>query len=198
MFTGIIDHCAMISDIAERNNQLMLTLSTQFSELQAGESIAVDGICLTVNEIAGQQFTCDISPETLRLTTAQFFTVGQQVNLERALRASDRFGGHFVMGHVDCYGQVQYCQQQGDFIQLVFADLADQARVYLVKKGCVTVNGVSLTINAVTAEGFSVMLIPHTLARTNLVHLKAKDKVNIEYDYLARVILHANELNCFF
>ncbi|MEE9451256.1 MAG: riboflavin synthase [Gammaproteobacteria bacterium] len=195
MFTGIIDHCGMINDIVRHSDSLTLTIACQFNDLQAGESIAVDGICLTVDKVQTGQFTCDISPETLKLTTAQLFKSGQRVNIERALRPSDRLSGHFVLGHVDLYAQLERCEPQGDFTQYVFGGLGRSKQPYLASKGCVAVNGVSLTINEVMSDGFSVMIIPHTRARTNLIHLEVGDKVNIEFDYLAKIVLAAHEFS---
>lgn len=189
MFTGIVDHCGTITDIVKQEQCLTMSISCQFDNLQAGESIAVDGICLTVIEPQAKRFLCDVSPETYKLTTAQFFQPGQRVNLERSLRASDRLGGHFVMGHIDLYCRVAERDCQGDFINCRFAGLPDYVQPFVTEKACIAINGVSLTINEVAPDGFSVMLIPHTLARTNLSTLSTGDKVNIELDYLARFVL---------
>jgi len=198
MFTGIIDHCGTISDIVRRDKSLCLSIACQFDDLQMGESIAVDGICLTVIEPQPKQFLCEISPETLALTTAQFFQSGRRVNLERALRPADRFGGHFVMGHIDLHCQVAQMLPQDGFINCHFSGLGELARPFLARKACIAINGVSLTINTVAADGFTVMLIPHTLARTNLSDLTVGDKVNIEVDYLARFVLEREpeEFSC--
>ncbi len=190
MFTGIIDHCGTITALKQQPHSLQATIKCQFTALAEGESIAVEGICLTVVEPQDYQFTVDISPETLSLTTARTFKIGCQVNLERALRMGDSVGGHWVMGHVDGRGQVLRRQSQGEFTAFVFGGLDSAARDFMLKKGSIAVNGVSLTINEVLDDGFEIMLVPHTLARTTLKNLQAGDEVNLEYDWMARVIIN--------
>lgn len=192
MFSGIIDHCGIILELKPSENALTALIQTDFSGLELGESIAVDGICLTVNIVTDNGFYCDISPETLSLTTAKNFKLDRKLNLERALRIGDRIGGHFVTGHVDQVATLIGRDEQKEFVSLKFAGVDSSMMPLLIKKGSITVNGVSLTINAVTTDGFEVMLIPHTLARTNLSALKINDLVNLEFDYLARVV--ANQL----
>lgn len=190
MYTGIVDHCGIIVNIDKTNDNLSICVQTEFKGLQAGESIALDGICLTVVNPKGQRFYCDISPETLKFTTAQFLQVGQRVNLERSLRLMDRIGGHIVMGHVDFYARLAAKRTINDFLECRFTHLTKGAMVYLVKKGSIAINGVSLTINEVAEDSFSVMLITHTIARTNFGELSVGNFVNIEFDYLARYILN--------
>jgi len=189
MFTGIIDHCGVITNIVKQNNHSQMTIKTQFNDLVLGESIAIDGICLTVTHITPEGFTCDVSPETLRLTTSQHFAVGREVNLERALRVGDRLGGHWVLGHVDQIALVKQIQPQQEFVEMTFNGLSSEAMSYILKKGSIAVNGVSLTINEVLTDGFKVMLIPHTLERTNLRGLQSGMPVNIEFDWMARIIV---------
>lgn len=190
MFTGIIDHCGVITQVESIANGLRIWIKHRFDgELTLGESIAVDGFCLTVIEFHDDVFACDISPETLQVTTASRLKIGQQVNLERALQPSSRLGGHFVMGHVDQTAFVKKILKQQDFVEMQFAGLDKEARKFVVKKGSIAVHGVSLTINDVTEEGFSVMLIPHTLSRTNLEKLQENDTVNLEFDLLARLVV---------
>lgn len=188
MYTGIVDHCGEIIEVKKNNHDMFVTIQTNFTELQIGESIAIDGICVTVIDPQEKQFSCELSPETLRLTTANTFKVGTKVNLERSLQAGDRLGGHFVMGHIDGVAKVTARKPQQDFIYFQFGGLPKAAQAFLIHKGSVAVNGVSLTINEVTEDGFSVMLIPHTLSRTNLNQLQENSLVNIEYDQLARII----------
>lgn len=194
MYTGIVDHLGVIKRIEKINDGIRLVISTEFNELVLGESIAVDGFCVTVTEFAEGQFSCELSPETLKLTTASEFSEGTQVNLERSLRLGDRLGGHFVMGHVDAVAEVESLDNQGDFLQVKFAGLLPSQQVYLCKKGSVSVNGVSLTINESYPHGFSVMLIPHTQQRTNLQYLRKHSKVNIEFDTIARQVVHQAQL----
>jgi riboflavin synthase len=193
MFSGIVDHCGIITDIKKSDNALTIAIKCAFTELQAGESIAVDGICLTVTDPQSQLFRCDLSPETCRLTTAKHFQKNQEVNLERALRLSDRFGGHIVMGHVDQQATVKTIQRENEFIDITFSGLDEYALRYVMKKGSIAVNGVSLTVNELLPNGFQVMLIPHTLEIANLKHLKSGSAVNLEFDWMARVIVRQFE-----
>lgn len=190
MFSGIIDHIGTIIGLEKKLNGLQLTIETQFNNLTAGESIAVDGICLTVINPEEKRFACDLSPETLQLTTAHEFAVGRHVNLERALRLGDLVGGHMVSGHIDQQAFVKVTEWQHEFFLLTFSGIAKEALIYLVKKGSIAINGVSLTINEVLADGFQVMVIPHTLERTNLKHLTVGNAVNIEFDSSVKVIIN--------
>lgn len=189
MFTGIIDHCGIITSIVKKDNHLQISIKTNFTDLVLGESIAIDGICLTVTQITEEGFTCDISPETLKLTTSQHFAVGNEVNLERALRVGDRLGGHWVLGHIDQVAFVKIIQPNQEFVEITFNGLSLEAMSYILKKGSIAVNGVSLTINEALQDGFKVMLIPHTLERTNLHSLQFGMPVNIEFDWMARIIV---------
>lgn len=189
MFTGIIDHCGVIKEIKTLEKSSRVFIESQFNDLQEGESIAVDGICLTVVQPQGNTFYCDISNETLRLTTAANFHIHQKINLERALRLSDRLGGHWVTGHVDQTAQVNKISRRQEFIELDIQLSSPADQIYLFKKGSIAVNGVSLTINELTPEGFQLMLIPHTLARTNLDDLKKDDQVNLEFDAMVKIII---------
>jgi len=190
MFTGIVDHCGTITSTEAK----VLKIACQFEDLQLGESIAIDGICLTVTKYGPGYFECEISPETCQVTTASQFKTGKRVNLERALRLSDRLGGHIVQGHVDHVAQVCERSADGEYIKLGFTGIAETGAIncartgLIIKKGSIAINGVSLTINNITPQGFDVMLIPHTLGRTNLNELKMGEQVNIEYDWLAKII----------
>lgn len=188
MFTGIIDHCGKIVQIELLPQGLKIWVKHNFTDLENGESIAIDGICLTVASFQDEIFCCDISPETLKITTARDFKVDQQVNLERALLPTTRMGGHFVMAHVDQIAQVTSIRLFNDFVEMTFQGINSLSENYLVKKGSIAINGVSLTINEVTGDSFKVMLIPHTLERTNLKNLHECDFVNIEFDMLARMV----------
>ena len=189
MFSGIVDHFGNLNSIRAASQGAEFVISTQFTQLELGESIAIDGVCLTVTAIGDREFTCQLSPETLAVTTAAHYKVGQALNLERALRVGDAMGGHWVTGHVD--GQVVLAEhrQQGKWLWLSFSGVDEEQQAYLVQKGSVAINGVSLTVNTVTQDGFTVMLIPHTLVRTNLHALKVGQAVNVEWDYLAKLVL---------
>lgn len=190
MYTGIVDHLGNVVEKISRGNSIQLSINCNFTDIQEGESIAINGVCVTVIEPQRKQFKCDISPETLKLTNLQFINENDQVNLERSLALGDRFGGHFVMGHVDAMATVCEIQEQGEFVKISFAGFNKEQMAFFVKKGSVAINGVSLTINEINRDGFSVMLIPHTLERTNLQFLKLDDVVNIEYDTLARMVVN--------
>lgn len=190
MFTGIIDHHGKILALEQTPKALRALIECNFNDLAEGESIAVDGICLTAIEPQTKRFYCDISPETLKLTTAGDFQVNSLVNLERALRMGDRLGGHWVSGHVDGCGHIKDKQQQQEFVTLTIAGIPPENMPLLVKKGSIAINGVSLTLNEITPDGFQVMLIPHTLERTNLKDLKIGDKVNLEFDSMVKTIIN--------
>ena len=194
MFTGLVDHCGVITEVSDTAAGKTVWIETRFNDLIEGESIAIDGVCLTVTQPEQLIFRSDISPETLEVTCAQNFAKGQGVNLERALRLTDRIGGHFVTGDIDVTCRLSEKKNHDEFIMYRFAGLAAIDRQFLVKKGSIAINGVSLTLNRVYNDGFEVMLVPHTLERTNLGQLQIDDTVNIEYDYLAKIVLNREEL----
>lgn len=188
MFTGIIDHCAQVQTIEPTATGVKLEIKHEFNDLKLGESIAVDGVCLTVTADNKQVFSCDVSPETLSLTHLQHLKPNQAVNLERALRMQDRLGGHFVMGHVDGTWTVAAIEPHADFWLVSFNGVTPEQQIYLTHKGSITIQGVSLTLNKVTKTQVEVMLIPHTLERTNLQFLTVNQTVNIEFDTIARMV----------
>jgi riboflavin synthase len=190
MFSGIVDHCGTIVAVEQRQGALYARIKTNFEHIQEGESIAVDGVCLTALQPNHHEFYCDVSPETMSLTTAKSFAVNRKINLERALCYGDRVGGHLVSGHVDQCASVQNIQERDGFFLMTFKDIVPEYMPYLVKKGSVAINGVSLTINNVFADGFDVMLIPHTLQRTNLGDLRATMQVNLEFDQLVKTTIN--------
>ncbi|WP_246168981.1 riboflavin synthase [Coxiella endosymbiont of Amblyomma sculptum] len=190
----MIDHCGRIRSIEMMPKQAVVCVETEFSDLQIGESIAMDGICVTVVGGAEEgRFFCELSSETLERTSANFYRLGNRVNLERALRLMDRMGGHIVTGHIDqtAVTEIPETKKQNRFSQVTFKGFSKEVRSYLIKKGSISINGVSLTINDVMKDAFSVMLIPHTLERTNLKDLVVGDTVNIEFDLIAKIIAQA-------
>lgn len=194
MFTGIVDHCGKVMSVVMGQGQgqgqsSRLFIGTEFSELVIGESIAVDGACLTVTELGSGGFWCDVSSETIDCTVAGEYRAGTRVNLERSLRISDRLGGHWVTGHVDQRGTVVRTEAIGEFVLLAIGGIDPSYSRYLLKKGSIAVNGVSLTVNHVTDRSFEVMVIPHTLQCTSLSQLAAGTKVNLEFDWMVKVIL---------
>lgn len=189
MFTGIIEGTGKL--LAKRNagGGMAFDLEAGFdlSQPEEGESIAVNGVCLTAYNIAGRKFTVDVSPESLSRTTLGAISVGGAVNMERALQLSDRLGGHIVSGHVDCVARVSERQAKGDFTLFAFGFPKEFSR-YIIEKGSVTIDGVSLTVNSCSAETFEVSIIPHTLQVTTLGLLKRGSKVNIEVDIIGKYV----------
>lgn len=193
MFTGIIQAIGEITQVrpVQGDNQTGLCLSISAGELDLsdvmlGDSIAVNGVCLTVTKLADRLFTVDVSQETLNCTQG-LDRVGQHVNLEKAMRLSDRLGGHLVSGHVDAIGIVVKFEPAGESF-LLSVQTPQPLMRFLAHKGSITVNGVSLTVNQIAGDEFSVNLIPHTLAMTNLSELVPGMRVNLETDMLARYV----------
>jgi riboflavin synthase len=194
VFTGIVAAMGKVLAVepARAGKRLVVDAAgLGLKDVAVGDSIAVDGVCLTVVARKARSFEADVSGETLACTAG--FARGGRVNLEKALRAADRLGGHLVSGHVDGVGTVSRVRRAGANRVIAFKVPARLAK-YLARKGSVTVNGVSLTVNDVRGGGFTANLIPHTLASTNLGELRAGGKVNVEVDILARYIerLRAN------
>jgi riboflavin synthase len=189
MFSGIIADIGNIKQATDRDGGLRLVISTRVLDLgdvQIGDSIAVNGVCLTVIAHTADTFTVEVSRETLDCTVG-LDTQGAPVNLEKALRLADRLDGHLVSGHVDGVGEVVAFTDLGESWKLVIRSPHVLAK-YIAIKGSITVNGVSLTINQVSGAEFSVNLIPHTLVMTNLKNLRAGSRVNLEVDLIARYV----------
>ncbi len=185
MFTGLIECTGSI--IAIRSGILEISSALPLNEIRAGDSVAVNGACLTITTIRNKTLSFDISPETVMRTTFGIMQPGSKVNLERAMRLGGRLDGHLVTGHIDCIGQLETLLQKDNAILLQFSIPKEQARM-LVEKGSVAVDGISLTINSVTDNGFSVSIIPHTLSRTTLSEIVTGKKVNIETDIIGKYI----------
>jgi len=189
MFSGIIADVGIITRAENRDGGLRLSVATEalgMDDVQIGDSIAVNGVCLTVVKLDGHTFTVDVSRETLNCTVG-LERQGGHVNLEKALRLSDRLGGHLVSGHVDGVGEVVAFNDIGESWRLAVRAPQKLAK-YIATKGSITINGVSLTVNHVAGSEFDVNLIPHTLEATTLNELKAGSKVNLEIDLIARYV----------
>jgi riboflavin synthase len=188
MFTGIVEttgEIAAVTPVEQGARVVVRAPAFDLSEVKVGDSISVDGVCLTAVAIHGDSFSVDVSQETLDRTAG--FRPGAQVNLEKALRLSDRLGGHLLSGHVDGVGEVTRFDRLG--VSWLLEVRAPQALArYLARKGSIAINGVSLTVNQVTGERFEVNLIPHTLAVTNLQALRPGARVNLEIDLIARYL----------
>ncbi|HCI14546.1 MAG: riboflavin synthase subunit alpha [Gallionellales bacterium GWA2_60_142] len=189
MFSGIIADVGVIKSAQDREGGLRLTVATEalgMDDVQLGDSIAVNGVCLTVVALDGNDFTVDVSRETLSCTVG-LEAQGRRVNLEKALRLSDRLGGHLVSGHVDGVGEVVAFDDIGESWKLVVRAPQELAK-FIALKGSITINGVSLTVNEVEGAEFNINLIPHTLKMTMLNELKAGTRVNLEIDLIARYV----------
>ncbi len=189
MFTGLIEDLGTLRQLRRESANVQLTVATRIpmEELVLGESIAVNGICLTVVAFGGGTFTADVSPESLARTTLGQLGPGDPVNLERALRLGDRLGGHLVSGHVDGVADLLDRNQDGNAVRFRFR-LAAELNRFVVEKGSITIDGISLTVNGVGDDTFSVAIIPQTLAVTNLQHCRPGSKVNIETDLIGKYV----------
>ena len=188
MFTGIIEAVGQIRQVEQRDKGVRLTIASErldFSDVAIGDSIAANGVCLTVTSLAGNAYTVDVSQESLNCTVG--LSEPGEVNLEKAMRLSDRLGGHLVNGHVDGVGEVVKFEPVGESHLLQIRAPRELAR-YIAAKGSITVNGVSLTVNEIRDGIFSINLIPHTVEVTTLRHLQPGARVNLEVDMLARYV----------
>ena len=185
MFTGIIEEVGRVQTIT--NNKISIQANTVLADTKIGNSIAVNGVCLTVTKLNEKSFDADISPETMRITALNELRSGDFVNLERAMPANGRFGGHIVSGHTDGKGRGKYIRKDSDFYTIELEIPADLSK-YVVKKGSITVNGISLTVADIRENIITIAVIPHTYENTNLKYLHIGDYVNIEIDIIAKYI----------
>ncbi len=190
MFTGLVETTGIVKELQSRGNYLVLTISSNLpgDEISIGDSISCDGTCLTVVRQDRDSFTVEASQETIACAITGRYRVGTQVNLERALRMGDRLGGHFVTGHVDCTGVIAYLRSAGESLELA-VDYDRKYDALVIEKGSVAVNGVSLTVNACSSGRFTVNLIPHTVAETNLTKAREGKVVNLEFDLIGKYVL---------
>jgi riboflavin synthase len=189
VFTGLVEALGEVREVRDEGpgRRLVVAEGRLAGELTLGESVAVNGVCLTVVAHEGSAFAVEVGPETLARTNLGGLQPGERVNLERALRVGDRLGGHWVQGHVDGVGRIAERRPDGPWETVWFACPHDLSR-YMVPKGSVAVDGISLTLVEVRPEGFSVMLIPHTLAATTLGFKAPGTAVNLETDLLAKYL----------
>ena len=189
MFTGLIECCGRVASLRRGAAGAVLEVEAPLpaDEVVVGDSVAVNGVCLTVTQMAAGRFYFDVSAETVDRSTFKTVVPGAAVNLERALMLGARLDGHLVTGHVDCTGRLEESSQRGNAIQLKFGLPADYARL-LVEKGSVAIDGISLTVNGVGQDHLSVTIIPHTLANTTLAGLKVGNTVNIETDIIGKYV----------
>lgn len=191
MFTGIVEEIGSIKNIQQKANSSILTIQAEkvLNDVSLGDSIAVNGICLTVTSFSTSSFTVDVMPETIKSTSLRSLQVGSFVNLERAMSANGRFGGHFVTGHVDGIGKIV---SKRPVDNAVYYEINVPAHLlkYMILKGSVAVDGTSLTIFDVSSHSFTISLIPHTLSNTILGKKEVGEIVNIECDMIGKYIEH--------
>ena len=185
MFTGIIEETGRVKTVT--NNKITILAKTVLEGTQVGDSISVNGVCLTVISFGSDYFEADVSPETLRVTALSELKTGSYVNLERAVQAGARLGGHIVSGHIDGVGRGKFVRKNGDFYNIGI-ELPSELTKYVAKKGSIAVNGISLTVADIEENGVSIAVIPHTFENTNLKDFKVGDFVNIETDILAKYV----------
>ncbi|MCH5209853.1 MAG: riboflavin synthase [Oscillospiraceae bacterium] len=189
MFTGIIEEVGEISEIRRGAHSCSLSVkgSLIFDDIKLGDSIAVNGVCLTAADIKGNIFMADVTPETMRRTALGTLKTGSRVNLERAMSANGRFGGHIVSGHIDGTGIMRSLIREDNSIIVTIGAESNIMR-YIIEKGSVAVNGISLTVAKLYKDAFSISLIPHTAEQTTLFSTKPGDRVNLECDIVGKYI----------
>lgn len=194
MFTGLVETVGELVETAPHAGGVRARIAAPFArELGAGESVAVNGVCLTSIAHTDASFDVDVGPETLAVTSLGTLTAGALVNLERAMRADQRFGGHFVQGHVDATGRIQDLRTDAEFSRLTVSFPAAFA-ANLIPRGSIAIDGISLTVAQLGYDVFEVMLIPFTMAHTNLRRAQVGNVVNLEFDMLGKYVARAAEL----
>ena len=190
MFTGLIEGVCKIKNIQVGTDSAVIEvdLGGLVSDARIGDSIAVNGTCLTITRINGSIASFDVSSETIEKSNIATLSAGAEVNVERALKASDRLGGHFVQGHIDAAATLEQVSENNDFYELTFS-AAQEVLSQMIKKGLVAINGISLTIANLDESSFSVAIIPQTWQNTNLKNLKSGDRVNIETDIITKTVI---------
>ncbi|MGB9814155.1 MAG: riboflavin synthase [Thermovenabulum sp.] len=189
MFTGIIEEIGTVMNLVGSSSGALITISCKkvLEDLKVGDSVAVNGVCLTARDVKTDSFVADVMPETLGSTNLGELSAGKHVNLERALKAEGRFGGHMVLGHVDGVGRIIRSYPEGNAV-VYFIGAPRELMKYIVPKGSVAIDGISLTVQTVAHQGFSVSIIPHTLRATALQYKKTGDTVNIEVDIIGKYV----------
>jgi riboflavin synthase len=196
LFTGLIEGTGKI--LTNTGNKLLVEFcaaqagsTSGDSSVNVGDSISVNGACLTATDVSGKKIGFDVSHESLGVTNIADLSVGENVNIEKAMSASGRFHGHFVTGHIDTVGKISKIAKRGGYIDITIEMITSQAQCkqWLVSKGSIAINGVSLTVNEVVGDNsFRLTLIPHTLKMTNLLDIRTGDRVNVEFDILAKYV----------
>jgi riboflavin synthase len=189
MFTGLVEGIGKVKGINRMGEGMVLTLSPLFhmQDAKVGDSVSVSGVCLTITTIGGQGFSVDVSAETLSRSTLRYLKQGDEVNLERALRVTDRLGGHLVLGHVDGVGRI-VSREQKERSQVLRIGLDPGLSRYIIEKGSIAVDGVSLTVNQCDEKGFEVNIIPQTGRETTILQKRVGDSVNVETDLIGKYV----------
>jgi riboflavin synthase len=194
MFTGIVEALGMLSEVKTQGGGFRVRIQTELSQtLKPGDSLAVQGVCLTVILIDGEHVLADVGPETSRVTTLGSLKRGQSVNLERPMRIGGRVDGHFVLGHVDGIGILDELRAEGESRWLTI-EFPSTLAPFFIRKGSVAVDGASLTVAGLGEKQFDVQVIPHTWNNTSLKLLKTGDKVNLECDMIGKYVVRAMEM----
>jgi riboflavin synthase len=194
MFTGLVEAVGEVVERFATGGGCRLTISSPLArELAPGDSVAVNGVCLTVIRAEGDEVSAEVGPETVRVTTLGSLREGAPVNLERPLRADGRFGGHFVQGHVDAVGQIEAIRAEAEFHWLTVT-FPRRLAPYMVPKGSIAVDGISLTIAGLDDDRFDIQIVPFTMQHTNLGRAEVHDRVNLECDMVGKYVARAAEL----
>jgi riboflavin synthase len=195
MFTGLIESVGEVADLSAIAGGYLLRITTDLAgDFRQGESISVNGVCLTVVKTDPGSFSAEIGPETAKVTSLGSLHAGSLVNLERAMQANGRFGGHLVLGHVDGTGTVQAIRPEAEFTWMTIGYPASLA-AYLIHRGSIAVDGISLTVAKLDAASFDVQIVPFTWSHTNLRQTRAGDRVNLECDIVGKYVIRAMELS---
>lgn len=190
MFTGIIEAVGRLSRVQKHGSDLSITIHSEtldFSDVKLGDSIASNGVCLTVTALGKQSFDADLSAETLTHTLFSHYKIGQRINLEKAMLPTTRMGGHMVSGHVDGVSTVQRLVPDGRAVH-IWLTLPEMLGRYIAQKGSVTIDGISLTVNELSADAFRLTIVPHTIGQTTISQLKAGSNVHLEVDLISRYL----------
>ena len=189
MFTGLIENVCLVRSVNHTAGSIKLAIDIGeiASECNIGDSIAINGVCLTISKLEGNIASFDVSAETIAKTSLDKLNSSSRVNIERAMKASDRFGGHFVLGHIDGTAKIRAIEKHGEFVNMKFSAGSELLEM-MVLKGSVSVDGISLTLSNIDKEGFSIDVIPQTLKKTTLNNAKIGDCVNIETDIIIKAV----------
>ena len=196
MFTGLIEEIGKIKNITKKTDSLILEIEAPktVKNSNLGDSICVNGVCLTVTNLTEKTFYADVSPETFKRTNLKFLKTGSLVNLEKSLTLTKPLGGHIVTGHIDDLGKVVSINKLKNFYEIII-EFPENLRKYIVEKGSIAINGISLTVNEVYGNKISLMIIPHTLNETNLKDINIGEFVNIEVDIIGKYVENMLKFN---